>query len=76
MRMLELPKTVLPQVTVLRKAALDCAKDFFNRIEDAPSCQRCPLEILRYAPCGSKMQKLFCYLSYGIDGIKEMIGGK
>ncbi len=75
MRMLEAPQTVLPQIAILREAALDCAKDFFNRIEAAPSCQRCPLEILRYAPCGSKMRKLFCYLSYGIDGIKEMVGG-
>ena len=75
MRLLDAPKTVLPQVPGFREEALACAEDFFSRIDEAPGCARCPLEILRYAPCGSKMHKLFCYLSYGIDGIQEIVGG-
>ena len=75
-RMLREPRAILPQVALFRAEALDCAKDFFRRIGETSGCERCPLEILRYAPCESKTRKLACYLSYGVEGIKEIIQGK
>jgi hypothetical protein len=75
-RLLGEPRGVFPQAALFRAEALDCAKDFFGRIGETPGCARCPLEILRYAPCGSKMRKLVGYLSYGTEGVKELIHGK
>lgn len=72
-RLLREPRGILPQVALFRAEALQCAKDFFDKVGVMQGCVRCPLEILRYAPCGSKMRKLACYLSCGSEGVKELL---
>lgn len=72
-RLLTVPTESASKLDNIRAKVLASARDSLDILQSKPLSRRCPLELLRYAPGISKLQKLRRYLTYGRNGIEEML---